>query len=149
MLLPFWERPERELGISTSVSFISIPGKMVEQASSNSMSIWMTKLLGPVSVHPPGANHVWLAQLPSVREWQCMKTEGNQWMYHIFNTAFDTTSHSILIWKSRYYGLDGYAAGGVENWLELLGSEDSNLDIKFATGQECCIPEADAWADTV
>lgn len=69
--------------------------------------------------------------------------------YLDFNMAFDTTSHSILIWKLRNCGLDGYTAGGVENWLELLGSEDSYLDIQVAAGQECCILKTDAWADIV
>lgn len=64
--------------------------------------------------------------------------------YLDFNMAFDTTSHSILIWKLRNYGLDGYIAEGAENWLELLGLEDNNPDIHSAAGPESCVPEADA-----
>lgn len=35
--------------------------------------------------------------------------------YLDFNMAFDTTSHTILIWKLRNYGLDGYTVRDVEN----------------------------------
>lgn len=45
--------------------------------------------------------------------------------------------------------MDGYSVGGAENWLKLLGSEESDLDIPIVAGQECCVPEVSAFAVVV
>ncbi|TRZ17143.1 hypothetical protein HGM15179_009967 [Zosterops borbonicus] len=112
---------KEDTGNSQSVSFISIPGKVMEHIILKTISIHMenNKLIR-------SSQHGFTKSKSSLTCLIAFYDETATWIdegravdivYFSFSKAFSTVSHNILIGKLRKHGLDEWTVTWIENWV--------------------------------